>query len=302
MPMQRHTSWIALLTMLFGGTAGVMADDRAASSVQSEQQAASPSPTQLIIGGAVRRVLGSDAFILEDRQAADGELLVLAPGVEATPVPGATVIARGLFRTFDEAELERMGSWNDIDERTREGFARRPILLAAALTTASGRSLMAVTTPVVRPFVQRSPVVPSRPRAEIQLHPAGLAALIDEVGGRPVVLPRARVLAVFNPRAFLIESASLLNATPGNLNRVLVLTRDAPLRVDAAALTGEDVRVVGVARTLLGVQVTREVPWPAELSPGIVKQFEIRASVLATSVHTADGVELTDPDAQTPAR
>jgi hypothetical protein len=227
---------------------------------------------------------------------------VLAPGVEATPVPGATVIARGLFRIFDEAELDRIGGWNEIDERTREAFARRPILVAAALTTASGRSLMAGASPVVRPFVQRSPVVSSRQRAEIQLHPGGLAALIDEVGGRPVVLPRARVLAVFNPRAFLIESASELIATRGNLNRVLVLTRDAPLRVEAPALTGTDVRVVGVARTLLGVQVTREVPWPVELSPEMVKRFEIRASVLATSVHTADGVELTGLDGRAPAK
>jgi hypothetical protein len=300
--MQRHTTWIAVLTLLFGGTAGAIARERAASSAQIEPQAASTSPAQLIIGGTVRRVLGTGAFILEDRRAEDGELLVLAPGAEATPVPGATVIARGLFGTFDKAELERTPGWNELDERTREAFAPRSILRAASLTTASGRSLMAGAPPVVRPFVQQSPVVSARRRSEIHLYPAGLAELIDEVGGRPVVLPRARVLAVLNPRAFLIESASVLQATVGNLDRVLVLTRDAPLRVDAALLTGTDVRVVGVARTLLGVQITREVPWPAELSPEMVKRLEIRASVLATSVHTADGVELTDVDAPKPAR
>jgi hypothetical protein len=300
--MERHTLWIAILTLLVGGTAGTIAREGAAPSAQSDPQADTPSPAQLIIGGAVRRVLGTRAFILEDRRAEDGELLVLAPAAEATPVPGATVIARGLLRIFDAAELEGIRGWNEIDERTREASALRPILLAASLTTASGRSLMAGAPPVVRPFVQQSPVVSSRRRSEIQLHPAGLAELIGEVGGRPVVLPRARVLAVLNPRAFLIESASLLQATIGNLDRVLVLTRDAPLRVDAAALTGTDVRVVGVARTLLGVQVTREVPWPVELSPGMVKRLEIRASVLATSVHTADGVELTDLDARKPER
>ena len=53
------------------------------------------------------------------------------------------------------------------------------------------------------------------------------------------------------------------------------------------------IEVVGVARTLLGVQVSREVPWPPELTPQMVKRLEIRAAVLAASVHTADGVELT---------
>ena len=298
--MQRHTSCVSVLTILFA--AGVIAGEPAAPSVPTEQQAANSPPTQLIIGGTVRRVLGTGAFVLEDSRAVDGELMVLAPGAEATPVPGTTVIARGLLRTFDEAELEKIRGWSEIDDRTREAFAPRPILLAASLTTAGGRSLMAGASPAVRPFVQQSPVVAARRRSEIQLHPAGLAELIGEVGGRPVVLPRARVIAVLNPRAFLIESASVLQATIGNLDRVLVLTRDAPLRVDAAALTGSDVRVVGVARTLLGVQVTREVPWPVELTPEMVKRLEIRASVLATSVHTADGVELTDLDARTPVR
>jgi hypothetical protein len=52
--------------------------------------------------------------------------------------------------------------------------------------------------------------------------------------------------------------------------------------------------VTGVARTLLGVQVTAEVPWPPELTPEVVKRLEIRAAILATSVQTAEGIELTD--------
>ena len=82
-------------------------------------------------------------------------------------------------------------------------------------------------------------------------------------------------------------------ATIGNLSRVLVLIKDATLHVDATSLVGSDVEVVGVARTLLGVQATREVAWPPELTPQMVKRLEIRAAVLAASVHTADGVELT---------
>jgi hypothetical protein len=59
-------------------------------------------------------------------------------------------------------------------------------------------------------------------------------------------------------------------------------------------LVGSDVTVHGTARTLLGLQVTNEVPWPEILTRDVTKRFEIRAAVLATSVQTADGVELTN--------
>lgn len=289
-----HIPSIAVLTLVFAGSAPADAREHTAHAFQVDQQAADTQSAHLIIGGTVRRVLGPRVFILDDRRGADGELMILAPAAEATPVAGATVIARGLFRRFDEGELEKIHIWNELDERTREAFAARAILLATSLTTASGRSLMAGRSRAVRPFVRRSPVVVSRQPTEIQLHPAGLAELIEEVGGRPVVLPRARVLAVLNPRVLLIESASSLLATIGNLDRVLVLIPGAALRVDAAALTDTNVRVVGVARTLLGIQVTGEVAWPPELTPEMVKRLEIRAAVLASSVHTPDGVELTD--------
>lgn len=135
---------------------------------------------------------------------------------------------------------------------------------------------------------------PSRERAEIRLHPDSLAKLIDNVGGRDVMLPGARVLAVINPSAFLIESASSFPARAGHLDRVVVLIDAGALRVDHRLLVGSNVRVRGVARSLLGIQMTAEVPWPAELAPEVVKRLEIRAAVLATSVETVDGVELTD--------
>lgn len=286
-----HSS--AFLTLMLAGS--LVAHAREPTRPFQAEQAAGEQPEHLIIGGTVRRVLGSRVFVIEDRRAADAELLVLAPSAEATPVAGATVVARGVFRRFDPAELEKIRGWNEIDDRSREVFATQPILLASSLTTAAGHSLMAGTsrTRTVRPTVQRPPVVVSRPLTEMRLHPAGLAELIEEVGGRSVMLPRAHVLAVINPRVLLIESASSLAPTIGNLDRVLVLIKDAALRVDATSLVGSNVRIVGIARTLLGIQVTREVAWPAELSPAMVKRLEIRAAVLAESVHTADGVELT---------
>jgi hypothetical protein len=52
------------------------------------------------------------------------------------------------------------------------------------------------------------------------------------------------------------------------------------------------VKVGGVARTVLGMQVSREVPWPPELPSELVKRLEVRAVVLAESVETSDGVNL----------
>jgi hypothetical protein len=127
---------------------------------------------------------------------------------------------------------------------------------------------------------------------EPRVRPAALARLIDELGGRYITMARARVIAVVNPRVFLVESASALPAARGNLDRVLVMIDQGQLGVAPSLLVGADVKVGGVARTLVGLQVTREVPWPPELTPELVKRLEIRAAVLAISVETADGVDL----------
>jgi hypothetical protein len=136
------------------------------------------------------------------------------------------------------------------------------------------------------------PAEPSDPMNTV-IHPAALAKMIDEIGGRRVVVTKAKVIAILNPRAFLIESAAALAPFAGSLDRVLVLIDDGMLRVDAADLIDSNVRVFGIARTLLGLQTTAEVPWPPELTRDALKRYEIRAAVLARSVQTSDGVELT---------
>jgi hypothetical protein len=64
------------------------------------------------------------------------------------------------------------------------------------------------------------------------------------------------------------------------------------LLVNPVTLVGSTVKITGIARTVLGAQVTREVAWPRELTPDVVKRYEIRAAVLSPSVQTPDGVEL----------
>jgi hypothetical protein len=132
----------------------------------------------------------------------------------------------------------------------------------------------------------------SDPTNDIRMHPSALAQLIDELGGRQISLPRAKIISVISPRAFLVESAGPLAPTPGQLNRVVILVDKGMIRMDPPSLVGWTVKVTGIARTVLGMQVSREVPWPRELTADIVKRYEIRAALLTPSVQTPDGVEL----------
>lgn len=129
------------------------------------------------------------------------------------------------------------------------------------------------------------------------VRPSALAHLVDEMAGQSVRVSHARVVGVLNPQAFLIESATSFPAMLGTRDRILVLVDgDGALRVSPEMIVGTNVIVTGVARTLVGMQVTREVTWPAQLTREVVGRLEIRAAVLATSVQTAEGVELAKVD------
>lgn len=127
----------------------------------------------------------------------------------------------------------------------------------------------------------------------IRVRPGMLAAQIGELAGHEVSVPYARIVGVFNRRAFLIDTSTRLPPVIGHRARVLVLIERGDLTVPASLIVASTVTVAGIARTLLGMQVSREVPWPRELTPEAIERLEIRAAVLATSVRTAEGVELT---------
>ena len=127
----------------------------------------------------------------------------------------------------------------------------------------------------------------------IRVRPGMLAAQIGELAGHEVTVPYGRVVGVFNPRAFLIDTSTRLPSIVGHRARVLVLVERGELTVAPATIVASTVTVGGIARTLLGMQVSREVPWPKELNPEAIERLEIYAAVLARSVRTAEGVELT---------
>jgi hypothetical protein len=145
----------------------------------------------------------------------------------------------------------------------------------------------------MRPFNVQPAAPAELPGLPILVRPSTLASQIGELAGHPVRVPYSRVVGVFNPRAFLIDTATRLPPVPGNRGRVLVLVEPGSLRVSPEDVVASTVTVLGIARTLLGMRVAGEVEWPAELRPEQVEKLEIRAAVLARSVQTQEGIELT---------
>jgi hypothetical protein len=130
-------------------------------------------------------------------------------------------------------------------------------------------------------------------RLPVRTRPAMLASSIDQLAGQQVVVSGARAVGMFGPRALVIDTASRFAPVIEPRGRILVLVEAGEIHVHPELLVGATVRVTGVARTVLGMQVTREVPWPAELDRGRIARLDIQAAVLASSVQTPDGVELT---------
>jgi len=133
--------------------------------------------------------------------------------------------------------------------------------------------------------------------ATITIRAAALAQVIDKVAGYPVNVPGTKIVWIADPHAMVIESDSSLDSLAGRKNRILVLIGGRrSLVVPRTPVMASPVTIVGTARTLLGVQVAHDVPWPRSLTANLIDRLEIRAAVVATSVQTPDGVELTSAD------
>jgi hypothetical protein len=137
----------------------------------------------------------------------------------------------------------------------------------------------------------------------VTVRPGTLALFADTLAGRSIRLASARVVGVFDSRVFLVDTRTPLPPIVTR-DRVLVFIETGTLRVDPAVLVASTVTLSGVARTLLGMQVSRDVPWPAMLTPDAVKRLDIRAAILASSVRTPEGIDLVarSSSASTPAK
>jgi len=182
--------------------------------------------------------------------------------------------------------------------RVFHGPLAEPVLQAqldAEQFIATGRlgELRGRTGTVRRSASPQQPEPPGEP-LRITLRPTTLASAVDELAGQRVRILNARVVGMFEPRAFLIESATSYEATMGLRDRVLVLIDGARLQVAPELLVGSTVVILGVARTLLGLRQSPELPWPSKLDRDLIERLEVRAAVLATSVQTPEGTELTE--------
>ncbi len=149
-----------------------------------------------------------------------------------------------------------------------------------AFNVASFVISMVMTTLAVGVYAQTSGrrFAPGAP--PIAMHPFALAQAVGELAGYP--------------HAVVIESDSSSGPTWRDRGRVLILVgRDRSLAIPRPPVAIAPVTIVGVARTLLGVQAAHDVPWPEPLTRHEIERLDIRAAILASSVQTADGVELT---------
>jgi len=132
----------------------------------------------------------------------------------------------------------------------------------------------------------------------IAVRPSALAQIVSELAGSPVNVQRARILWVIDPHAMVIESDSAFDPTWRDRGRVLVvLERRRSLAIPRPPVSIAPVNIIGIARTLLGIQAAHDVPWPQALTRREIERLGVRAAILASSIKTSDGVELTSSTA-----
>lgn len=298
MPGRVRWLWLwALLAMV--GVANAASDrhsgEQAEQRMRAGRTAQQPSRQragQVLAAGRVVEVHGRRVFTMRETEGDGREWLVIAPRPLSPGMTGATVRVEGTVRRVSAAELKQSAAWSDVDERTRAGFAGRPALVAVSLAAAQEGE--AAPAPAEPPAVEpREPALPAAFSAPLTVRASTLAAHADGLAGQELRILNAHVVGVLEPHAFVIEPATSYLKEMGQRDRVLVLVRSGALRVPADLIVGSNVTVIGVARTLVGVRVTAEVPWPARLSPQVLDRLEIRAAVLASSVQTPEGNELT---------
>jgi len=132
----------------------------------------------------------------------------------------------------------------------------------------------------------------------ISVRPSALALMVSEIAGTPVQVPFARIMWVIDAHAIVIESDSLFDPTWRDRSRVLVvLERSRSLAIPNPPVAISPVDITGIARTLLGIQASKDMLWPPALRRREIERMDIKAAILASSIRTSDGVELTSSTA-----
>ena len=289
--MKRHRVWLVVLALLiFGNFASIGASQREKPTPPTAQPGGLSKLT-----GEVVDIHGPRVFTMRERAGTGREWVVLAPRPLTSGFKGATVTVEGTVRRLSDADL-RGPAYRDLDDQSRARVTGRPVMIAiSVLAIVKGEPIPAIVTPAAPQPPADTPVrvrqpAPERPMA---LRPSMLVANLDVFAGQRVRVLNGRVVGVLEPTAFLIEPATPYLKAMGQRDRVLVLIGSSTLRAPAELIVGSMVNITGVARTVVGMKMTREVGWPAWLEPERIERLEVQAVLLASSVQTSDGVELT---------
>jgi hypothetical protein len=124
------------------------------------------------------------------------------------------------------------------------------------------------------------------------VHVPALLDSIDTLAGHRVQIQDARVLEVLEPRAILVEANTHYRTIRGQRDRVLVFVAGGSERSLARFAVGAPVVIEGVARTLLSIRATNEVPWPADLEADDVRELEVRGAVVGAEILSAEGTPI----------
>lgn len=301
--MSRTQVSIAILSVVVAGA--TVERPRAAGFTVRLEQAGATQPGQLIVTGRVTEIHAPQLFSLRESEEGGRDVLVLVPRTVSSAIVGASVRVEGAMRRFEAGQLKQNRAWRDIDEKTRARFSGRQVLIASSMLAAregdvppepATRETESPSPPLSIESPRPQPAAYSAPPRPLTIRASTLVAHLDGFAGQQVRVLNARVVGVLEPRAFLIEPSTEYLKALGTRDRIVVLVANGALRVPADLLVGSVVAVEGIARTPLGMKVTAEVPWPDRLDRDRVKRWEVRAVVLASSVQTAEGTELTTPE------
>lgn len=294
--MKQQRVWLVVLALLICGnyasTGARQRDDLSASQAQPTTQTGS----YVKLTGQVVDIHGPRVFTIREGAGTGREWVVLAPRALSPGFKGATVTVEGTVRRISDADLKRAPAYRDLDEPSRARLSGRAALVATSvLAIVKGEPAPAMETPA--PPARTEPALRVRQPVKegpMALRASMLAANLEVFAGRQLRVLNGRVVGVLEPRAFLIEPATSYLKAMGNRDRMLVLIGSSTLRAPAELVVGSTVNVTGVARTIVGMQMTREVPWPAGLEAEKIERLEVRGVLLASSVQTPEGIELTN--------
>lgn len=155
------------------------------------------------------------------------------------------------------------------------------------MTTHIRPAALIALTLCLTPALHGQQLAPAMPLPVI-LHVPALADSIDEIAGSPVRVLDSRVVEVIDPRAVLVEAATNYRALRGQRDRIVVFMQEGGTRNAPELAVGQTVTIVGVARTLLSLRATNEVPWPVRLTQDEIKDLEVSGAVVGGTIETSE--------------